>query len=103
MSVLILDDLQRIRQVLEDNAFFLGFFDFHHVCRHFILGSSVDVVDLIRAKSDSCSAGVHSGVSAADDGNLLAQLDLLVSDDLAQEIDTADNAVCVFTRASGSC
>ena len=103
MSVFVLDDLERIGQVLEDYAFFFCLFDLDHVSRHFVLGSSVDVVNLFSAKSDCCSASVHCGVSAADDGNLLAQFDFFVSDDLSQEVDTADNAFSIFARASNAC
>ena len=72
MAVLILYNFKRIGQVLEDYAFFLRLFDFYHISRHFVLGSSIYVVNFLGSKSYCSSAGVHSGVSAAYDGNLFA-------------------------------
>ena len=100
VAVLILDDLQRVGQVLEDNAFFLGFFDLDHIRRHLVLSTTVNVVDFLGSQTDGCSAGVHRGVAAADDRDLVAQLDRLVADYVAQEIDTADDALSILARAS---
>ena len=102
MPVFILDNLKRVGKVLEDNAFFFGFFNFHHVGRHFILGSSVNIVNFLGSQSYSRSARVHSGISAAHYGNLFAKLYILVSYYLSQEVYTSDNALSVLALASYS-
>ena len=103
VSVFIRDDLKRIGQVQEDNALLLCLFDLQHIRGHLVLGSSVDIVNLVSAQTYCCTAGVHSGVTAADDGNFLAQVDRLVAYNLTQEIDTADHAFGVFALAANAC
>ena len=103
MTLFILDNFKRVCKVLEDYAFFFCFFDFYHVSRHFVLGSSVDVVYFLSSKSYCSSACVHSGISAADDSNLFAQLDFFVSYNFSQEVDTADNAFSIFALAAYAC
>ena len=103
MAVFILDDFDRVGQVLEDHAFFFRLFDFHHVSRHFILGSSVNVVNFLGSQSYSCSASVHGCVTTTDDRNLFAKFDFFVSYYLAQEVDTADHTVSIFALASNAC
>ena len=103
MAVFILDNFQRVCQVLEDYAFFFGFLYFNHICRHFIFGSSVDIVNFLCTQSYRCSAGVHGSISAADDGNFVAQFDFFVSYYFSQEVNTADNALCIFSLASYAC
>ena len=100
MTVLVFQDLLRIRQVLEDYAFLLGLFDFQHIGRHLIFGSSVNIVDFLRAHSDRGSAGIHRRVSASDDGNLFTEVNRFVPYHFAQEINSSDDAFRVFTRTS---
>ena len=100
MTVFVFDDFDRVGQILKDNAFFFSFFDFYHIRRHFVLGSSVDIIDFLRAESDRGSACVHRGVAAADDRDLFAHADFFVSDNLTQEINTADHAFRVLTLAA---
>ena len=102
VSVLVLYDLKRIGEVLEDNSLFLSFLDLDHVSRHLVLGTTIDVINFLCAHSDCCTAGVHSGVSSADDGNSVAQLDLFVGNYLSQEVDTADDSVSIFALASNA-
>ena len=100
MAVLVLDYFQRVGQVFEDNAFFFGFFDLYHIGRHFVFSSSVDIVNFFGTQSYGSPACVHGSVSAADDSNFLADADLFVPYYSSQEIDTADNAFCVFSLAA---
>ena len=102
MAVFILHHFDRVGKVLEDNSFFLRLFYLHHVGRHLVFGSSVDVVNFLGAQSYCCSASVHGGVSASDDGNLSAHADFFVSDYSSQEVDTADDAFCIFALAAYS-
>ena len=83
MAVLILNDLKRIGEVLEDNSLFLCFFDLDHISGHLVLGTTIDVINFLSAHSDSCTASIHSGVSSADDSNLVAELDLFVGNYLS--------------------
>ena len=100
MTVFILYDFKRVCQVLKDHAFFLCLFNLDKVRRHFVLRSPVNVVDFLCAESYGSSAGVHCGVSAAYDGNPVTQVDLFVSDNLSEKIDSASYAICVLAFAA---
>ena len=103
MTVLILDDFKRICQILEDYAFLFSLFDFYQVCRHFILGSSVNVIYFFCPKSYSSTACIHGCVAASDNCNLIAQLDFFVSYYVSQEVDAADYAFSILSFAAYSC
>ena len=91
-AVCVLADLQRVGQVFEDDALFLGLFDLYPVSRHLVHGTAVYVVYLLCTEADCGTTGIHSGITAAHDGNSRADLLLLVSCCFSQEINTADNA-----------
>ena len=103
MTIFVSNYFNRVSQVLEDYAFFFCFFDFDVVSRHFILGSSVDVVNFLGTKSYSSSACVHCSVTTTNDCNLFTKLDFFVSYNLTEEINTADYAFCIFARAANAC
>ena len=103
MSVFVLDYFQRVCKVFEDNAFFFSLFDLDHVSRHFILSSSVNVVDFLCSESYGSSACVHGSVSAADDRYFLSKLDFFVSHHFSEEVDTADDSCSILALASDTC
>ena len=103
MSVLIGNDLQRIGQVQEDYAFFFCFFNLKHIGRHFVLGSSVDIVNLVSAKANCCTAGIHGCITTTNDGNVLTKVNCFVADNFTKEINTSDNALCVLAFAAYTC
>ena len=103
MSVLIGNDLQRIGQVQEDYAFFFCFFNLKHIGRHFILGSSVDIVNLVCAKANCCTAGIHGCVTTTNNGNVFAKVDCLITNNFTKEINTSDDTLCVLALAANAC
>ena len=105
------NDLGRIGQELEGNAFLNGVVDLFLIRRHLISGPPIDDIDIFRSQTDSCSAGIHGCIAASYDGHLFADVDgagksplrivgLHCQSYIPQEIDTAQDAFRVFTRAS---
>ena len=103
MTGLIFYHLKRICQVLEYNAFFFRFFNFYHICRHFILSSSVDIINFFRSKPYRCSAGIHSSISSAHYSNFFSKLYLLISYNFSQKVNTTDNAFRILACAAHAC
>ena len=103
MTIIVLYDFNRIGQILEDNTFFFSFFDFHHICRHFIFSSSVNIINRFCSESHCCSAGVHSSISATYYRNFASQVNFFISDNLPEEIDTAYYTLSIFTFAADTC
>ena len=71
VAVFITEDLNRIVQKLEDDAFFHRVMYFLRSGRKLREGSSVDDVNLRSAHTFRASCRVHGNVAAADDGNLV--------------------------------
>ena len=94
------NDLRRIGQEFEDHALFDGLFNFLICCRHLIPGTSVDNIDVLSAKADCTSAGIHSCVAAADHCYIFSDV---IRDTLyitAEEFNSSDHAFRIFTGAS---
>ncbi len=99
-SVFSGNELDGVGQIFEDYPFFIGFDDFDLISRHFILGSSVNVIYFLGSQTNCGTAGVHGSVTTAYDGNIITETDFFVSDYLSQEIDSADNSRQVLTLTS---
>ena len=68
--------------------------------RHFILGSSVNVIDFLGSQTDCSTAGVHGGVSAANDSDIITETDFFISDHFSQEVDSTDDSRQVLSLTS---
>ena len=100
MSVFIRNDLKRIGQVQEDYSLFLCFLDLDHICRHLIFCSSVNIINLVSAKTYCCTAGIHSGITATYNGNVFAKVNIFIADNFSEEINTADYTLGILALAA---
>ena len=96
-------DLNGSVEVAELHALCHCFGDLFLICRHLVLAAAIDYVSLLGAEADSRAHNVHCDVAAADNGDLLADLDLIAEVDVAQEINAAVNALEVFTGYAELC
>lgn len=70
---------------------------------HLVLAAAIDYVSLLGAKADSRAHNVHCDVAAADNGDLLADLDLIAEVDVTQEINAAVNTLELLARYAELC
>ena len=92
------DDADGRDQELELDAFFLGLVDLGVVSGHLLARAAVEAGDLFGPLADRGAAGVHGREPAADDGHLLADMDLAVELELTEKVDGGDDAVGVLAR-----
>ncbi len=90
------DDAGGGHEELEADPFLLGLLDLLDGGGHLGPGPAVEDEDVLGARADGRADGIHGHVSAADDGDLLAQEYLLAQVDALQVVDAVDHALHVL-------
>src|SRR2546423_11264615 len=88
MHTIITQNFNLSDKVLELNVLNHSFIDFVLVGRHLFLRAAIQDIDLISAKTDRGTAAVHSGETATQDNDPLANKGRLTIIGLCQELDT---------------
>ena len=103
LAVLVAEDFNGSVEVAELYAFLNCLCDLFLIGGHLICASAVDDVCLLCADTDSGTDNIHCDIAAADDCDLLAELDFVAEIYLTQEVNAAVNAVEVFARDTELC